>query len=218
MAGRLAFVNVGSQTAGNLEIAANRIKLNNFGGITAQTFEGGQGNIELRSQTLVLANNGYITTTTGGRGNGGNLKIDSDILAISNSAITANAFEGRGGNIQIDTQGLFFSPDSTISASSQLGINGTVQINRLDTEPSRAAIAPPAIPQTPVVTSVCQGQSSTGASQFVITGTGGIPSSPNDSLSSHAGWYDNSLPAGATENSRELELSTQDEPTQLVEE
>lgn len=55
-------------------------------------------------------------------------------------------------------------------------------------------------------------------SQFVITGTGGIPSSPNDVLSSHAGWYDNSLPTGAIEGSRELELSAKDEPTQLVEE
>jgi large exoprotein involved in heme utilization and adhesion len=46
---------------------------------------------------------------------------------------------------------------------------------------------------------------------------GGIPPSPNDALSSHAGWYDNSLPAGTRENSRELELSATDEPTQLVE-
>ena len=39
---------------------------------------------------------------------------------------------GTGGNIQIDTKGLFLFPDSNIEASSELGIDGTVEINTLD--------------------------------------------------------------------------------------
>ena len=215
--GQISVRNEGKQTAGDLEIAANSINLDNSGGITAETFEGGQGDIRLQSRNLVLANNSFITTTAGGRGDGGNLNINTDIVVISDSDITANAFEGRGGNIQINTQALLSSSNSTISASSQLGINGNVQIDTLDTELSRTTATAEVIPETPEVVSVCQGHSRAAASQFIITGTGGILPSPNDLLSSNTGWYDNFFPSGATNSSREAELPISDEPTQLVE-
>lgn len=56
------------------------------------------------------------------------------IVGLENSNITANAFEGRGGNIQISTQGLFLSPDSQITASSERGIDGVVEIRTPDLE------------------------------------------------------------------------------------
>jgi large exoprotein involved in heme utilization and adhesion len=60
------------------------------------------------------------------------------------SNIIANAFKGRGGNINITTQGLFgiefhprLTPQSDITASSEFGINGTVQINTPGIDPNR---------------------------------------------------------------------------------
>jgi large exoprotein involved in heme utilization and adhesion len=56
-------------------------------------------------------------------------KCDSDIIA--------NAVKGKGGNIQINTQSIFglkyrdqFTPNNDITASSQFGINGNVQVQR----------------------------------------------------------------------------------------
>ncbi|MHC5824519.1 MAG: autotransporter outer membrane beta-barrel domain-containing protein, partial [Nostoc sp.] len=108
----------GQGNAGTLRINADSINLDR-GTITAGT-EGGTkgqgGDIFLHSGDLQLRDS-IITATAGGNGDGGNIRIDTDILvAIKNSSITANAFEGQGGNIRIDTKGLFLSPDSKITA------------------------------------------------------------------------------------------------------
>jgi large exoprotein involved in heme utilization and adhesion len=79
---------------------------------------------------LQLRRNSIINAEACGSGNGGNITIDTDILAVlENSRITANAFQGTGGNITINTQGLFVAPTSKITASSTLGISGVVDIN-----------------------------------------------------------------------------------------
>jgi hypothetical protein len=50
-----------------------------------------------------------------------------------------------GGNIQISTQGLFASPDSRITASSQFGVDGAIAINNpevVEIYPSVAQLSP----------------------------------------------------------------------------
>ncbi len=139
------------------------------------------------------------------------------MTVLEASKITADAFQGRGGNIKINTQGFFRSPDSSITASSDFGINGTVQINTLITNPVSDTLDLQSISKAPEIASVCQGRSNTAASRFVITGTGGIPPSPSDLLNSNPGWHDNSVPANASENLLQAEPIAADEPTQLVE-
>jgi large exoprotein involved in heme utilization and adhesion len=51
-----------------------------------------------------------------------------DIVLFDNSKIIADAIKGNGGNINITTQGLFVSPNGLISASSELGLDGNVEI------------------------------------------------------------------------------------------
>jgi hypothetical protein len=59
---------------------------------------------------------------------GGNITIDPEFVILENSQIVASAFEGQGGNIQI-TAGVFLAdPASQVDASSELGIDGTVDI------------------------------------------------------------------------------------------
>ncbi|PSB42045.1 hypothetical protein C7B80_28795 [Cyanosarcina cf. burmensis CCALA 770] len=98
-----------------------------------------------------------------------------------------------------------------------LGINGTVQINTLLVNPSPDLVQPEVIRSTPEIASVCQGRSNTAASEYVITGTGGIPSSPDDLLSSNGGWHDNSISPIADEDLGEPNSSIPREPTQLIE-
>lgn len=73
---------------------------------------------------------GNITTNATGTATGGNVRLNTDPIALlEDSSITANAVEGAGENIQIFTEAIFPSRDSAITASSQLGVDGIVNIN-----------------------------------------------------------------------------------------
>lgn len=126
----------GTGNAGNLEINADSISLDNGGEISASTVSGEGGNIIIGADNLSLFDQSNITTSAGGQGNGGNITIDSEtLLGLENSDITANAIAGNGGNITIDSDYIFglsstteLTPFSDITASSELGIDGTVTI------------------------------------------------------------------------------------------
>ncbi|MBD0363365.1 MAG: filamentous hemagglutinin N-terminal domain-containing protein, partial [Coleofasciculus sp. C3-bin4] len=119
--------------AGNLEVRANSIKLDNSGSLRAETAAGDRGSITLLTRDLQLRHGSAINTNASGAATGGNITINTDTLvALEDSDITANAVQGQGGNIQINAQGAFLSSDSEITASSQRGINGTVEIRTPD--------------------------------------------------------------------------------------
>lgn len=210
--------NVGSGNAGQLKIQASSITVER-GTVRASSKSGEGGNIFLRSHSLQLRQDSNMTATAlGSNGNGGNININTDLLSVlEGSQITANAVQGRGGNIQIKTQGLFRSPDSKITATSDFGINGTVRINTLLANPVSDTLEPQSISKASEIASVCQGRSNTAASKFVITGTGGIPPSPDELLYTNSGWHDNSVLANASKNLRQTEPITTNEPTQLIE-
>ena len=56
------------------------------------------------------------------------MTIDPEFVILQRSEIVAQAFAGPGGNIQI-TAGALLSSDSLIDASSELGIDGEVEID-----------------------------------------------------------------------------------------
>ncbi|MDZ8188413.1 MAG: filamentous hemagglutinin N-terminal domain-containing protein [Nostoc sp. ChiSLP02] len=100
--------------AGNLEVRARSIQLDDRGVIIATTSSGNGGNITLQDLDLLLMRrNSQISTTAGttqAGGNGGNIDIDAKFIAavpLENSDITANAFEGKGGNVTINATSIF---------------------------------------------------------------------------------------------------------------
>ncbi len=171
--------------AGNLQVRANSIRLDGGGTITSATVSGEGGDIALRSRDLILRRNSAITATAGtegGRGNGGNITVSTDVLAaLENSDITANAYLGNGGKIQISTRGIFLSPDSDITASSQYGLSGTVEIKTPDTDPTKGLLVLPAnvVDASNLIASGCETHQ---GSTFYVTGRGGIPPSPRELL------------------------------------
>ncbi|MEY2832042.1 MAG: hypothetical protein RLZZ574_1300, partial [Cyanobacteriota bacterium] len=137
---RVSKINTGSlnTNGGNLTIASDSIKLDNFGKIQATSIEGNHGgNINLDTDSLKLFGQSNVTASAGGQGNGGNIQIDTEVLAgLENSDITANAIAGNGGNVTIDSDYIFglesrqsLTPFNDITASSELGIDGTVIIS-----------------------------------------------------------------------------------------
>lgn len=182
--------------AGNIKVTtAKDIRLDNQALINADT-RGGQGNITLRSRDLILRRNSNIRTNAQGDATGGNIRIRTgNLLAFprENSDITANAEESFGGRVSIAADGIFgirfreqLTSESDITASSALGadFSGTVNLNTPDVDPSRGLIELPENvidPSTQIAQNPCQRGV---GSEFTVTGRGGLPPSPNQTLSS----------------------------------
>jgi large exoprotein involved in heme utilization and adhesion len=189
----------GEGNAGNLIINARSILLDK-GTLIANTRSNStdpnkeQATITLRSRDLILRRGSNITTEAKRTATGGNITIDTGILAASeNSDISANA-EASGGRIKIDAQGIFGTqfrnkntPESDITATSALGpeFSGTVNINAPDVDLSRGLIN---LPSVPIDTELAQGCNSPNYAQssFIITGRGGLPPNPKDILTPDA--------------------------------
>jgi large exoprotein involved in heme utilization and adhesion len=177
---RISVNSQGQGNGGSIFLSAENLTLDSGSAISAATASGEGGNITLQiSELLRLRQNSPISATAGGTGNGGNITINTDFLVASDkSDITANAFQGRGGNISIAAQGIFLSPDSNITASSELGIEGVVEIDTPENDPSRGLVELPETfvdPRQLIAQNACrQGAKS----EFLITGRGGLPSTP----------------------------------------
>ncbi|KYC40577.1 hypothetical protein WA1_26015 [Scytonema hofmannii PCC 7110] len=197
-----AFVNVssfGSGNAGSLTVNAKSIGLDNQGKLQAATASGEGGNINLQVRDLILMRrNSLISAKADNNGNGGSLKINATfIVAVpsEDSNIIANAFGGRGGNINIITNGIYglqYRPSLTefsdINASSQFGINGTVQINTPDIDPSRNLVDLPVnvVDATQQIATDCSFDRKQRRGSLTATGRGGLPSAPTEPLTGDA--------------------------------
>ncbi len=152
-------------------------------------------------------------------GNGGNINIDAPsgfivAGASENNDITANAFSGSGGTVTINAAGIFgiaplsrqelerLRPDDSdpsqlatnnITAISQTNpsLSGQITLNIPDVDPNSGLINLPVVPVNTQVAQTCTPGSSQSKSEFVVTGRGGLPPSPDETLSSDAiqvGW------------------------------
>jgi filamentous hemagglutinin family protein len=188
---------LGTGSAGNLSIQANRLQLRHSK-LQAEAGGGNQGNIRLDlSDALILRDGSDITTNAMGNAAGGNITINAPIvLGLENSDIVANAIKGQGGNIQITTQGLFglqrrpqLTPDNDITASSEFGVSGTVQVNRIGVDPNSGMVAllVDVVDPSQKIATGCAGRQS---ASFVMTGRGGVPPSPSQNGLNDQTWQD----------------------------
>jgi len=202
-------VNNDTRNAGAIIInAKDQISILNGSKITSQ---GNYGFIDITTQNLLLRRQSKISTTVGKQalgGNAGNITInakDGFVIAVpsEDSDIIANAFGGQGGKIDIYTnltlgfqnRGKLTSEklktienngSSDISASSDVGAEGKVTIETLSTDPSQGLVALPIqlVDPSRLIAQGCDRNSNVakGQSEFVITGRGGLPPSPDDTL------------------------------------
>jgi filamentous hemagglutinin family protein len=187
----------GLGNAGTVQVRANEIALDTASSITAVTTSGEGGSIALQTQLLQLRRNSMISTNAGGTGNGGNITIQAPIiLGWENSDIVANAVKGQGGNINITTQGILglkyrdrLTPENDITASSEFGINGSVQVNNIGVDPN-AGLVELAGDLVDDKQQIAKGCSSTQGSSFVITGRGGTPINPLERVNRDRTWAD----------------------------
>ncbi|MCT7954631.1 two-partner secretion domain-containing protein [Laspinema palackyanum] len=182
---------LGPGNAGTLEIVAESVRLDTGGSLNATTVSGAGGDIQLRSPDILLSRGSHITTNAGNT-NGGNITIDAQILtALGNSDITANALTGRGGRVSINAEGIFGTQfrqtptaSSDITATSELGpeFSGSVELNTPDTDSSLGIVSLQEnfVDATQLIAQnfCAKGQ----GSRFTLTGRGGLPASPTETL------------------------------------
>ena len=182
----------GLEAAGDLEINAQSVLLDNQASLNAET-AGGEGDIILNTENLRLRRNSNITTNATGEAVGGNITINSNqLVAIENSDISANAQAGLGGQVVINADAVFgtqFRTQQTsasdITATSELGaeFSGTVELNN-EIDPAQGLVD---LPQTVVdpAALIAQDPCRQGEeSEFVNTGRGGLPRSPQETVRS----------------------------------
>jgi large exoprotein involved in heme utilization and adhesion len=166
---------------GRILLTAPRVQLRR-GQISASA-EGNGGEITINATDFVhLFNQSEIVAEA--VGNGGNVTIDPNSVVLQNSRISANAIQGNGGNILIRADAFIPSadPGTAVTASSEFGLVGNVEINAPDTEIAGALVQLPASLATGTgLLPQCGANLRGSVSSFVATGRGGSPLVP-------AGW------------------------------
>jgi len=107
-------------------------------------------------------------------------------VILDHSRIQANAFGGPGGNVRIIAD-IFLTTDSILSASSALGVSGTINIQSPITDVSGTlARLPEAVFQAAaLLRAACQVRLAEGrTSSFVLGGRGGLAIEPGGLLGS----------------------------------
>jgi filamentous hemagglutinin family protein len=175
--------------AGQIAISTPVLKLTNGGMINTSTQNAGGGNIIMKIPQLIYLPTSQITTSVhGGKGNGGNVTIETPrFTVLDNSSIVAQADEGYGGNIRIVAEHFLKSPDSLISASSRLGIDGEVRIHFSDkTINGNLLTLATNFQDNSQHLTECRANFTINRSRFKVNFIAGVPNSPEDFQSSQS--------------------------------
>ena len=189
--GRVSTSSLGQGKAGDININSGSTTLDNYALIAARTNSGDGGNINLTANNRLILRGGSGISTTAGTaqsgGDGGNININSRfIVAIpkENSDITANAFTGTGGNVEIYSQGIFgiesrpkLTEKSDITASSEQGVAGVININVPDTSSIQNSFTElsPVIDTNSLIANSCISRGTKRQeNSFTITGSGAL--------------------------------------------
>jgi filamentous hemagglutinin family protein len=179
----------GSGDAGSITVSATRLLMNNGAAISTeavgQRSAASGGDITLRVRDfLYLVSSEISTSVKGDTGSGGNITIDPQLVILNHSSIIAQAIKGHGGDIMITAGEFIPSSDSTISATSQLGISGTIEINgpRVDVNGALVVLSSQLRGRTEVLREACAARSDRPISSLVEAGRGGLPQDPEATL------------------------------------
>ncbi|MFM2313482.1 MAG: hypothetical protein RLZZ04_2758, partial [Cyanobacteriota bacterium] len=155
-------------------------------------------NITLKTtKDIILRDNSSISAEAFNKADGGNLSIDTRFIIAfpnQNSDILADAQQGVGGNITINAEsllGIEARPlndlTNDINASSKFDLDGTVNVNTPDVNPTDGATELPVnrIQEQDQVAQTCSSNQGVGiANNLLLTGKGGLSASPVAPLSS----------------------------------
>ena len=131
--GNGAMISAGSTglgNAGNITIKAGAQFLSQDASVTTDATQASGGNIFIQATDSIRLVNSQLSTSVQGGPNtsGGNITLDPAVVTLQNSQVLAQAVQGTGGNINIIAGTFLADPTSVVSASSQFGLSGAVNI------------------------------------------------------------------------------------------
>ncbi|MBN3891170.1 MAG: S-layer family protein [Nostoc sp. JL31] len=199
--GKVTVNSAGSGNAGNVNIFARSIRLDN-GIVSANTRSINtdpnqlQATITLQVKDLLLLGRGSNITTNAIGENviGGDININTNILAaFENSDITANSDDFHGGNVRINTKGIFgiqfrdiasLNTNDITATGATRELSGNVQITTPDVDPTRGLVELPVnlVDASRQISNACTPGTRQFQNTFVATGRGGLPMSPTELL------------------------------------
>ena len=171
--------------AGSIVVSAADLQLIDGAEISTEAASANGGNITLDvGNLLYLLDSQIRTSVDGAKGNGGNITIDPAFVVLDHSQIVADAVGGNGGNITIDAGSYLASADSLVSATSQLGISGTINISGQNYELDKSLVPlSGALRDTPAVSrDKCAAREGLDRSTLVDAGRGGLPQDPDAAI------------------------------------
>lgn len=176
--GRISVRNEGTGKAGELNIFANTITLEDNSSLSATTLGGDGGNIFIFADFILLKDSA-ITASATKKGKGGNITAISDlVVALGDSSFTAEAEKGQGGDIFITAKAAIFGPKVEFSVSSDAGLQlkGNINLDVEETGAEETTTPAPDLEESPQLVSACN--PSTGDSKFVAMGPGALRVEP----------------------------------------
>ncbi|MGI2906929.1 filamentous hemagglutinin N-terminal domain-containing protein [Tolypothrix sp. VBCCA 56010] len=209
--GEVRVDSLGQGVGGKISIQGNSLTLDR-GTISASTASADGGNIDLSLRNFLrLQNESLISANAGGQqggGNGGNITIDTPFIVAfpRNNDITANAGSGSGGQVKINATLFGIAPlsaadlrrlrpndldprqlptsDITAISRDNPSLSDNVLVTSPDVDPSRGLVELPETVTDPTQ-QIAQNPCQQGiGNEFVVTGRGGFPFNPNQTLSS----------------------------------
>jgi len=111
--------------------SVNELKVNNSEITTQAKIDGGE--VKINSSNFIFFRDSFISAEAGQ--DGGNILLDyPDNLVLQRSQLSANAKFGNGGYILISANGYLPSTETIITASSEFGLMGKVEIQTPNTD------------------------------------------------------------------------------------
>lgn len=196
--GSITANSTGPGNAGNIAINSGAQFLSQNGTLSTAASQASGGNITVQATDSIRLVNSQLSTSVQGGPNtsGGNILLDPAVVTIQNSQVTAQAVQGAGGNINIIAGTFLADQTSLVSASSQFGLSGTVNIqspvsslsNTLATLPHRPLLA------QQLLTQRCAAQAQGQLSSLVVSGRDTLPGEPGGWLMSPLAWMAEDVP------------------------
>ena len=190
--GSIDALNLFSGIGGNINLLARDIQLRNNSRITTDSGAGEGGNITLNSDILLGLNNSDITANAKSAA-GGRVNVNvPNILGFA--AASREQVKSRLGSSDAQFAALQVSPTSelptsdiaAISQSSGPALQGTVTFSASGVNPAQGLVELPQNIVNPAALIVANPCTEGTESAFTVTGKGGVPPSPDDTLSSAA--------------------------------
>jgi hypothetical protein len=174
----------GEGAAGSIEInGGQRIEIRNAT-ISTESLQSAGGNVKLSADEIVYLLDANVTTDVlGGGGGGGDVTIDPTNTVLNRSSIATRARLGRGGDILIVTDYYFQSGDSILDPSSDLGIDGTINVTSPDTDLTGGLVTLPAtyLDTSGLLERDCEARTER-AGSFAVRSRPPLPAPPDQAL------------------------------------